>query len=290
MSPCSRRRAVLYCLFALVEVGCICFIASTAMPPLTELQLVSMSRDIRDVLARPVKESNGSCIGSETVVAFNTFFSNLLTTTMTLQLFRRTRIHFALLEITSPDSAWPEQITSVARLVLKGWTESFGPLDDIEDDIWAPGGRMHGVHKLIDYRKTTVDWRTDGRAEQSGWIPHERELSDDFERMNFSTWSIEGPKGDEFSMRVGHIGFNVGEYESSLQHQNRSLTCLAGGSSPQRRIGTASSTERPAESLPTTTKPSPLLLRETRSRYLSTVTSSSIPHQISVADRSFCVT
>ena len=224
---------------------------------LTEQQLISWSRDIRDVLAGRVKQSDGSCIDQEMTMTFNAFFSTLLSTEMSLDIFRKTRIHFALLEIITKDSGWPEGLQKVARLLVDKWERLFGTLEEIEADPWAEGGRMYGVYKLVDFRKLGLESNTvrkNEASEECGSEAWGRKLSSTWEIVHLASWSIQGSKGDPF--RVGHIGFNVGEYEQPRNFGDFSLTELVGGSSLQRRTETESSTKQPVELQQTLTRPS----------------------------------
>ena len=181
---------------------------------LSEL-LLGWARDIRDVLAERLRSSGRESLDQATVDSVKFFFESLRSTKLSVELFRKTRIHYALLEVAYENKLWPADIREAANAIVKGWEEQFGVLDRMTDNIWAKGGRMHGIYKLVDIRAeaSLTDGRKEPRAvdkvqDVEAW---KTVLSEKWEMMDCSIWIIEGAMRERHALRTGHLEFSVGE-------------------------------------------------------------------------------
>ena len=115
---------------------------------------------------------------------------------MTHELLAQSRIHIALSEMAEPGGGWPDALSGRAERVLERWEAELGSLMGIGQALWA--GRMKGCVKVV------------ARGGEAGSVVGV--VEDLFEgRSKRSAWVIEGGKERGFSLRTGHIGFEVGE-------------------------------------------------------------------------------
>ena len=117
------------------------------------------SRYIRDKLV-PLLAKQPKLNHSDTV-CLRAIFKVLDGVTMTLELLRFSRIEKGLKVIAAPgNTSWPLDLHTRATGLLSKWEEELGPLKNIRADLFGPGGRMHGVRKIM--------WK-DGQVPDDVW-------------------------------------------------------------------------------------------------------------------------
>ena len=124
------------------------------------------SRFIRDYLA-PIMASNRYTMSRSDHKTLNSVFVSLSELCVTEAALRYSRIHKALIMITSGGAPWPAEFILLAETLLEQWEKKLGPLKDIRPDLWAPGGRLHGLRRV---RDSGVDFLSKALNEVQGYI------------------------------------------------------------------------------------------------------------------------
>lgn len=115
------------------------------------------SRYIRDNLLPLVTRGGGeSRLNSRDITLLNSALSEVNAIPITLDLLRYSRIEKALGTIAL-DGRWPLETVANAQLILKKWEKQFGSVDDLQADLWSPGGRLEGLKKVKGWSDSTMD-------------------------------------------------------------------------------------------------------------------------------------
>jgi len=131
------------------------------------------------------------------------FLSLLKQAHIDVETLRYTRVHKALEEVGAIGNKLPRIVTGRAGELLSLWEADFGPLTDIQADLFGPGGRLAGVVKLKDWRKA-LNGEVASRESPGATTV--------LKSKNWGTgWNVEGGNGPFYSFREGHNGFKVGE-------------------------------------------------------------------------------
>ena len=173
-------------------------------------ELRTWSQYIRDTLIPELKDGTEVALATNIIEVIRTFLYELRTTHIDVDVLRYSRLHSALKEICMMADRWPTTITLPATALLKTWEIKYGPLNDITADLWGPGGRLEGLIKLTGSGRLSRDGipTTDSSPVMAMIRP----------KSTKSSWSVEGRNGPFHAFRIGHIGFNVGEY---VRHGNQ---------------------------------------------------------------------
>ncbi|KAL8773377.1 MAG: hypothetical protein Q9209_001771 [Squamulea sp. 1 TL-2023] len=178
---------------------------------LTKEDLLCHSRYIRDTLA-PRIAKDGS-LGDEKhffdLAPLRSALNELTESPMTLDNLRFSRIEKALLKIVEASAGdWPPDIVIKAEELITHWEDSFGPLQRVRTDLWAPGGRLEGFKK------------------PHGWFPWEGAINKVItlsispaarayllrKSPETPAWSTEGKRSRAGTYKEGHCGFKVGSW------------------------------------------------------------------------------
>lgn len=169
----------------------------------TREELRTWSRYARDVLLPRVRTGGEVILSPKILDEAHEFLSLLNRAYINVETLRYTRVHTALEEIGSLGSRWPMTIILKAEGLLSLWEADFGPLMNIQADLFGPGGRLEGIVKLKHW-KTSWDSKVTSRASL--------EVATVVKSKTWGTgWNVEGGKGPFYSFMPGHNGFKVGE-------------------------------------------------------------------------------
>ena len=162
------------------------------------------SRWIRDTLAPLVAENGEENLSPTNVANLKLFLNDLRETFVELDDLKFSRIHNALIEISSPRSRWPHDIVREAKVLLRSLEKKFGSLRELRADLWAVGGRLEGVMKV-------GGWTETEKYENEGFhkeLTQGRSLV--VSKTSEAYYVVEGGMGPLKSLNFGDNGCGVG--------------------------------------------------------------------------------
>lgn len=109
--------------------------------------LLKHSRYIRDTLLPLVADGGSSKLNDRDIALVRTTLNEVNAIPVTLDLLRYSRIAKAL-AIIAMDPRWPAETAAKATRILDKWEKAFGRVDDLQADLWGPGGRLAGLKKV----------------------------------------------------------------------------------------------------------------------------------------------
>lgn len=119
-------------------------------------ELRTHSRHIRDTLAPAVAINSDSPLNQTDLSFVRAALDRADAIPMTLDLLRYSRIHKALVQIAVAGKGWPLEMVIQADDILMKWEITLGPLQDLQADLWGPGGRLEGLMKLKNWQDVDV--------------------------------------------------------------------------------------------------------------------------------------
>lgn len=107
-------------------------------------------RWIRDELDPQIARNGPDALHSDDVLKLDEFMRRLLSSNLSLDDIRHSRLHLAIESISGQATRWPKKMIERADAVKSFWESSYGPLKDIGVLLFEPGGRLHGVTRYMD--------------------------------------------------------------------------------------------------------------------------------------------
>lgn len=111
-------------------------------------ELRELSRYIRDILAPLVARGGENNLNQVQLSRLYAILTHIDVLPMSLDLLRYSRIHKALIDIAAAGKGWPLEVVIQADDILMKWEITLGPLQDLQADLWGPGGRLEGLKKI----------------------------------------------------------------------------------------------------------------------------------------------
>lgn len=163
-------------------------------------ELCEHSRYIRDILAPLVAHGGENHLNQAQLSRLYTILARINVLPMSLDLLRYSRIHKALIDIAAAGKGWPLEVVIQADDILMQWEITLGPLQDLQADLWGPGGRLEGLKK-IKSRRDADEMSGSFRIDSLGLIKTQD---------GKYSWSIEGTHDPTKAYATGDLGFPVG--------------------------------------------------------------------------------
>lgn len=118
------------------------------------------TRWIRDELDPQIARDGPEILCPDNVIILFTFLEDLRRSSLSLDILRYSRVHYALLEITGRATRWPGKLIDKVEHLIKLWEASFGHLRDIHRPLYEDGGRLHGISTAEDVErdKLLIKW------------------------------------------------------------------------------------------------------------------------------------
>ena len=124
-------------------------------------ELKGMARWIRDDIDPQVAREGPQVISADDVLLLHdtltTFINDPPGAGISPSSLRYSRIHQAILEISTKATRWPGRLIDLCDDVIKVWERLFGPLKDVQLMLYGAGGRLYGVLKP-GYFTREVSW------------------------------------------------------------------------------------------------------------------------------------
>ncbi|KAL9048970.1 MAG: hypothetical protein Q9206_005759 [Seirophora lacunosa] len=177
---------------------------------LTKEDLLAHSRYIRDTLApRLIKESNiFSGDHAVDLTPLRLALEELHKSPMTVEILSFSRIEKALQNIVGAQGGgWPPDVVRKARDLIARWEESLGPLQRVKTDLWASGGRLHGLAKPGEWL-----WRGHVRLQAPEAESLQTEAHAGAKIQEAPAWHPETKCDLGRAHQDGHSGFQVGDW------------------------------------------------------------------------------
>jgi hypothetical protein len=114
------------------------------------------SRWIRDDLDPQIAREGPDALHSDDVLSLDEFLRRLLTSNISLEDIRFSRLHMALIVISGQATRWPSRLIDRADAVREVWEASHGSLRRLTVPLYEPGGRLHGMCRPEDLNKDKV--------------------------------------------------------------------------------------------------------------------------------------
>ncbi|KAK5166703.1 uncharacterized protein LTR77_008247 [Saxophila tyrrhenica] len=118
------------------------------------------SRWIRDDLDPQVARSGPDALHSDDCLKLDEFLRRLLTSNISLDDIRFSRLHKALATISGQATRWPGRLIDRADAVLAIWENNYGSLKRLPIPLYEPGGRLYGICRPEDLNreKLIIKW------------------------------------------------------------------------------------------------------------------------------------
>lgn len=115
---------------------------------------------IRDQLDPLVARDGPDALQPDNVITLIAFFEELRQSAISIDSFRYSRIHYALLELSGRATRWPGRLIDQADEIIRHWETIHGPLLDIRPPLYEPGGRLHGLStpEDLEREKLLIKW------------------------------------------------------------------------------------------------------------------------------------
>ena len=115
--------------------------------------LLNQSRWIRDDLDTQIARDGPHALHADDILNLDSFLRRLLTSSISLDDIRFSRLHLALKSISGQATRWPKRLISRADEVKANWENLYGSLDNITTPLYEQGGRLFGLCKPEDLNK-----------------------------------------------------------------------------------------------------------------------------------------
>lgn len=122
--------------------------------------LLRQSRWIRDDLDLQVARDGPDALHSNDILTLDEFLRRLLSSNISLDDIRISRIHFAIDAISGKATRWPTKLIDRADALKSNWEKYHGSLKRITAPLYENGGRLYGIAKAEDVtnEKLLVKW------------------------------------------------------------------------------------------------------------------------------------
>jgi hypothetical protein len=108
------------------------------------------TRWIRDDLDPVIARSGPDSLHTDDVLRLDEFLRRLLTSNLSLDDIRDSRLHLAIECITGKATRWPGKIIERADAVREVWEAKYGSLKGIGILLFGPGGRLEEVERFAE--------------------------------------------------------------------------------------------------------------------------------------------
>jgi len=112
---------------------------------------------IRDDLEPNVARHGPDWLKPDQVVHVFSLLEQLRHSQIPVETIRSSRIHLAVLTLTSPGTRWPKTVVELAEKVTLDWSKTCGDINAIGIDLYEPGGRLHGICLPTDLTKEVLE-------------------------------------------------------------------------------------------------------------------------------------
>jgi hypothetical protein len=118
------------------------------------------TRWIRDDLDPQIARDGADALHADEILKLDEFLRKLLTSNISLNDIRRSRVHLAVLDIAGRGTRWPRRLVDRCDELKAGWQALHGPLQDLGILLYEPGGRLHEICRPGDLSKErlVMDW------------------------------------------------------------------------------------------------------------------------------------
>lgn len=124
--------------------------------------LLHQSRWIRDDLDLQVAHDGPDALHSNDILTLDEFLRRLLTSTISLDDLRSSRIHLAIDAISGKATRWPIKLIDKAEVLKANWERQYGELTmkGLVPPLYESGGRLAGIAGPEDVtnEKLLVKW------------------------------------------------------------------------------------------------------------------------------------
>lgn len=122
--------------------------------------LLRQSRWIRDDLDLQVARDGPDTLHSNDILTLDEFLRRLLTSNVSLEDIRASRIHLALEAISGKATRWPTKLIDKADALKSSWEKQHGELKTLAVPLYESGGRLHGIARPEDVtnEKLLLKW------------------------------------------------------------------------------------------------------------------------------------
>lgn len=147
--------------------------------------LRQQARWMRDELDPQVARNGPDALHSDEILKVDDFLRRLLSSNVSVEDIRTSRIHLAVMEIAGRATRWPARLVTRCDALKETWEANHGRLKHLGIPLFEPGGRLHGISKPEDLNNEKL----------------------------IAKWSrMPGIKlSPEVARRVGDLGFRPGE-------------------------------------------------------------------------------
>ena len=110
-------------------------------------------RWIRDDLDHQIARDGPDALHSDDLLRLDEFLRRLLTSNISLDDIRHSRLQLAIDSIAGQATRWPKRLIERADAVRVVWEAAHGSLKSVAILLYEPGGRLHGVCRPEDLNK-----------------------------------------------------------------------------------------------------------------------------------------
>lgn len=107
--------------------------------------LLHQSRWIRDDLDLQVARDGPDALHSNDVLTLDEFLRRLLTSNISVDDIRTSRLHLTISAVAGHATRWPTKLIDKAEALKVAWEKQYGPLKKIKVPLYEKGGRLHGI-------------------------------------------------------------------------------------------------------------------------------------------------
>lgn len=118
--------------------------------------LLRQCRWIRDDLDPQIARDGPDALHSDEILRLDEFLRRLLTSNISLEDIRHSRLHLAIENISGQATRWPKRLIERADAVRVTWETSHGSLKNLAIPLYESGGRLHGICKPEDLNKANL--------------------------------------------------------------------------------------------------------------------------------------
>lgn len=115
--------------------------------------LLEQCRWIRDDLDPQVARDGPDALHSDDILTLDEFLRRLLTSNISLEDIRFSRLHLAIISMSGQATRWPKKLIERGDTLRAAWETQHGSLKKLGTPLYELGGRLNGVCKPEDLSK-----------------------------------------------------------------------------------------------------------------------------------------
>lgn len=122
--------------------------------------LLEQCRWIRDDLDPQIARDGPDALHSDDLLTLDEFLRRLLSSNISLEDIRFSRLHLAILSISGQATRWPSKLIERADTLRDAWESEHGSLKEFGTPLYESGGRLNGICRPEDLSqdKLIIKW------------------------------------------------------------------------------------------------------------------------------------